>query len=246
MFSVELLGFLFYLFCLNEVSSSRCCKYLRTIRLMDCMGCDLEKVPVFNEQDSIVTLNLRRNNLTWIDLKTFSEYKNLKVIDLRQNPLVCGKIELLQFEVKSDSHSTATVKSKKYHNTPIPKSSEVPEPSSPYRSIHSPAIPSQRIYNATRSSLHHEKPLTITSQLLYTSHRPTLPVSQTYNRTEEIALSFSVFIISLLIILICIKLKLYLCCRRDRRENSNQVIPMSFTSSSSSGSSNTVFSTTSL
>ena len=77
---------------------------------MDCMGCDLEKVSVFNEQDSIVTLNLRRNNFTWIDLKTFSEYKNLKVIDLRQNPLVCGKIELSQFEVKSDCHSTATVK----------------------------------------------------------------------------------------------------------------------------------------
>ena len=119
MFSEELLGFLFYLFCLNEVSSSCCCKYLRTIRLMDCMGCDLKKVPVFNEQDSIVTLNLRRNNFTWIDLKTFSEYKNLKVIDLRQNPLVCGKIELSQFEVKSDCHSTATVKSK---NTQILRS----------------------------------------------------------------------------------------------------------------------------
>ena len=168
------------------------------------------------------------------------------MIDLRQNPLVCAKVEQSIVEVKSDCHSTATVKPKKYHNTPIPKSSEVPEPSSPYRSIHSPAIPSQRIYNTTLSSLQHEKPLTITNQLLYTSHHPTLPVSQTYNRTEEIVISFSVFIISLLIILICIKLKLYLCCRRDRRENSNQVIPMSFTSSSSSGSSNTIFSTTSL
>ena len=107
--------------------------------------------------------------------------------------------------------------------------------------MHSPAIPSQRICNTTLSSLHHEKPLTITNQLLYTSHRPTLPVSQTYNRTEEIPLSFSVFIISLLILLTCIKLKLYLCCRRDRRENSNQVIPMSFTSSSSSGSSITLY-----
>ena len=143
MFSVELLGFLFYLFCLSEVSSSRCCKYLRTIRLMDCMGCDLEKVPVFNEQDSIVTLNLRRNNFTWIDLKTFLEYENLKMIDFRQNPLVCGKIELSKLEVKSDCHSTATVKSKKYNNMPIPKSSEVPEPSSPYHGMHSVAPPAR-------------------------------------------------------------------------------------------------------
>ena len=109
---------------------------------MDCIGCDFQKVPVFNEQDSIVTLNLRRNNFTWIDLKTFSEYKNLKMIDLRQNPLVCGKIELSKFEGKSDYHWTATVKYKKYHNTLIPKSSEVLEPSSPYRGIHSPATPS--------------------------------------------------------------------------------------------------------
>ena len=86
-------------------------------------------------------MDLRRNNFTWIDLKTISDYENLKVIDLRQNPLVCGKIELSKVEIKSDCHSTATVKSKKYHNTPIPKSSEVPKPSSPDRSIHSPAIP---------------------------------------------------------------------------------------------------------
>ena len=155
------------------------------------MGCDLEKVPVFNEQDFSVMLDLRRNNYTWIDVKTISEYESLKVIDLGQNLLECGKIKLSKVKGKNDGHSTATVKSK---NTPIPESSKIPKPSSPYSSMHSPAIPSQRIYNTTLSSLHHEKPSTITNQPSYTSHRPALSASQTYNRTQEIAISFSAFI----------------------------------------------------
>ena len=138
------------------------------IRLMDAMRLDLGKVLVFNEQGSIVTLHLRIKNFTWSDVKTIPEYESLKVIDLRQNPLVCSKIKLSKVEIKSDCHSTATVKSKSYDNTPIPESSKVPKPSSPYRdrSIHSPAIPSQRICNITHSSLHHEKPSTITNQPL--------------------------------------------------------------------------------
>ena len=95
-------GVSFCLFFLNTIYGSRCCKYLRMIRLMDCMRCDLEKVLVFNEQDSIVTLELRRNNFTWIDVKTIPEYESLNVIDQRQNPLLCSKIKLSKVEIKSD------------------------------------------------------------------------------------------------------------------------------------------------
>ena len=82
------------------------------------MRCGFEKVSVFDEQDSIATLDLQGNNILHrlMSKPSQSTRASCKVIDLRQNALLCGKIELSNIEVKSDCHSTATVKSKNYHH----------------------------------------------------------------------------------------------------------------------------------
>ena len=86
MYSMESLTILLFIFFLNKVSGNHsCCKYKKIFRLLDCVGCALEKVLVIDEHDMVVTLDLRGNNITWIDDETISAYKNSNVINLRQN-----------------------------------------------------------------------------------------------------------------------------------------------------------------
>ncbi len=236
MYSMESLTILLFILFLNKVSGNHsCCKYIKIIRLLDCVGCSLEKVPVIDEHDMVVTLDLRGNNITWIDDETILAYKNLNVIDLRQNPQVCGKIKTLNVEVKSDCHSTPTSDVYIYHTPQLSTRAD------------SSTIPTHRNYKTSPSTPFHKKPSTTTHQLFYTTHLPNTIISQTHNRSREIAISLSAFVSTLLLLYITIRLKRFLCCCwRDRHRNTDEVISMNFTTSSSSGSSTTIYSDSSV
>ena len=195
MYSIEFLSILLFILFLNKVSGNHiCCKYIKSIRLLDCVGCSLEKVPLIDEHEVVVTLDLRGNNITWVDDETISAYKNLNVIDLRQNPQVCGKIKTSKkVEIKSDCYST-------------PTSVHTPQLST---RADSSTMPTHRSYKTSPSTSYHKKPSS--DQLFYTTtHHPNNIKSQTHNRSREIAISLSAFVFTLLLLYTIIRLKRFL------------------------------------
>ena len=152
-----------------------------------------------------------------------------------QNPQVCGKIKTLNVEVKSDCHSTPTSDIFIYHTPQLSTRAD------------SSTIPTHRKYKTSPSTPFHKKPSTITHQLFYTTHHPNTIISQTHNRSREIAISLSAFVSTLSLLYITIRLKRFLyCCWQDRHQNTDEVILMNFTTSSSSGSSTTIYSDSSV
>jgi hypothetical protein len=78
------------------------CKLVRFVGVLDCVNVGLRNVPIIKkDRDAVKVLDLRQNNITKLDSKIMAAYPNLKLIDVRENPRVCGGV-FVSVTVKSD------------------------------------------------------------------------------------------------------------------------------------------------
>jgi hypothetical protein len=78
------------------------CKLVRFVGVLDCVNVGLQNVPIIQkDRDAVKVLDLRQNNITKLDSKIMAAYPNLKLIDVRENPRICGGV-FVSVTVKSD------------------------------------------------------------------------------------------------------------------------------------------------
>ena len=75
------------------------CKLIKIARLLECIDRALTEVP-FYKNGNIV--RVRKNNLSKIDENILVTYPNLALVDVRQNPKICGNINVEHGIVKRD------------------------------------------------------------------------------------------------------------------------------------------------
>ena len=141
-----MVGFIrfFILFVLLIVSSAHgdqhTCKFIRFVGLLDCVNRGLQKVPILKDgRRSVKVLDLRQNNITEISDTVLANYPNLKLVDVRQNPYICGGIHIVNIKVRSSCPITSTAYS------PV-------TPSSTSLSSNTRSVPNTQTQNITRPS----------------------------------------------------------------------------------------------
>ena len=103
---MAVLFFLFYLFPL--ISSFRCAEH-RNISLLDCSALGLTSVPNAKRATWVRSLSLRDNKLVNVNFtKIREQYINIKIVDLRENPLNCSGLETV-ISVRSDCPTIDTM-----------------------------------------------------------------------------------------------------------------------------------------
>ena len=78
------------------------CKLIKIARLLDCIDRGLTEVPFYKNGTIVRVLDLRKKNLSKIDENILVTYPNLALVDVRQNPKICGNINVENVIVKSD------------------------------------------------------------------------------------------------------------------------------------------------
>ena len=94
---MALVGFLLYFSFaafFTTFSDGSICKEVRTLRLVDCSGLGLSKLPKFSGKLKwAVTVNLRRNLITGIsERELLSVFPGVVLVDLRGNPINCKEL----------------------------------------------------------------------------------------------------------------------------------------------------------
>ena len=307
----------------------RPCTFFRPLGILDCVGRGLRHVPILQDgRRDVKVLDLRQNNISAIGSEVLTIYPNLKIVDLRHNPRICGKINLVGVTIKSDcpvlitsskpslspiqntpqsssskappisvitsciapesSFSKASILSILSHSSiknisrpstiPATRSSTAKVFSTPLTLISrsSPAISTPRLSTAkplgtpptpvitslyislisavitkTYSKSNHNSILSTILSTPATSTRfnkPTVPNATSQPRSYDLLIYLSTSISTILILMICVKFKLYTRCRQNSHESEQnaETVNMSPTSMSSSGSSTDVYSTTSV
>ena len=81
----------------------RPCTFFRPLGILDCVDQGLRHVPILQDgRRDVKVLDLRQNNISTIGNTVLTIYPNLKIVDLRHNPNVCGRINLVGVTIISD------------------------------------------------------------------------------------------------------------------------------------------------
>ena len=307
----------------------RPCTFFRPLGILDCVDQGLRHVPILQDgRRDVKVLDLRQNNISTIGNTVLTIYPNLKIVDLRHNPNVCGRINLVGVTIISDcpilstslkpspspiqntlpsspskappisiitsclapksSFPKATILTILSHSSikNIPRLSTIPAPRSSTAKVlstpltlatrSSPAISTPRLSTVkplgtppTPTSLYtsltstvatktyskptHNSVLPAIPSTLATSTRfynkPTVSLARSQPRSYDLLIYLSISISTILVLMVCVKFKLYTRCRQNSHEiEQNETVHMSLTvtSMSSSGSSTDIYLTTSV
>ena len=79
------------------------CKKVQFVGLVDCSDLGLTELPKMDKDITVKVLDLRKNNIKAItESSLLAIFPNIVVVDLRENPLDCKKIQFTKLQVKSD------------------------------------------------------------------------------------------------------------------------------------------------
>ena len=307
----------------------RPCTFFRPLGILDCVDQGLRHVPILQDgRRDVKVLDLRQNNISTVGNTVLTIYPNLKIVDLRHNPNVCGRINLVGVTIISDcpilttslkpspspiqntpqsspskappisiitsclapksSFPKATILTILSHSSikNIPRLSTIPAPRSSTAKVlstpltlatrSSPVISTPRLSTVkplgtppTPTSLYTSLTSTVTTKTyskpihnsvlppipstLATSTRfynkPTVSLARSQPRSYDLLIYLSISISTILVLMVCVKFKLYTRCRQNSHEiEQNETVHMSptVTSMSSSGSSTDIYLTTSV
>ena len=202
------------------VSTAKRCKPVKLAGLLDCTDRSLLRVPKNRYKGVIYVLDMRRNSLSSVNEKwLLQQYPRLRLIDLRENPRICGRINLSIVNVKSDCDVATS--SSRLTTVSMPTSQQSTLPSTP------PSTP-------RTASLRHVTPSTASSTIPVTSfHHPTrFDIVSKHQQSSSMAIYLSVAVATLILLANCLR------CRKCWRTRTANV------SMTSSDSSNIEYSTT--
>ena len=98
-----MLAHVFLLLILIVSDAKGCCMFKKPIGLLDCMDCNLSKVPFYRKcGSSVLYLDLQENNITEITQNVLAVYPNLISIDARGNQYICGGVKVSGIKVRSN------------------------------------------------------------------------------------------------------------------------------------------------
>ena len=98
-----MLARVFLLLILIVSGAKGCCMFKKPIGILDCMDCNLSKVPFYQKYgSSVLYLDLQKNNITEITQNVSAVYPNLISVDARGNQYICGGLKVSGIKVRSN------------------------------------------------------------------------------------------------------------------------------------------------
>ena len=95
---------------------------------------------------SVKVLDLRQNDISSVNNTVLIFYPNLKIIDLRQNPDICGKIQISGVVIKSDCPTMPTYSVISYSTSSIYPTWSIPIQTTLPITLHQDPVPLLKLY----------------------------------------------------------------------------------------------------
>jgi hypothetical protein len=236
-------------------TQQRSCKLVKFVGVLDCVNVGLQNVPILKkDRDAVKVLDLRQNNITKLDSKIITTYPNLKLIDVRENPHVCGGV-FISVTVKSDceirtniylspsktpspsKHSTTSPPTIQTTLRPSPTKPLTPTTTSPCRPstkpsthIPRPSKPHTRSVPNTQSRNTPQPPKFSSSSsslpLSSSSIKPKNPVTvhRRDGYPQQLAVYLSTAFATLFVLIFCAKCRPCTRCRRRRTQENRNIV----------------------